>query len=149
MRLVLTVGLPGSGKSTWLRERGVEAISSDGVRALLSGDETNQSLNRLVFRTMRQMAKARRLAGAQATYIDSTALTKWERRCWVRWAELNDCEVEVVLFEVELEECLRRNAARARVVPEDALRRMAERMERPTLDEGFLKISTVSATPAR
>ncbi|MBI4892404.1 MAG: AAA family ATPase [Acidobacteria bacterium] len=149
MRLVLTVGLPGSGKSTWLRGQGVEAISSDGVRALLSGDETNQSLNRLVFRTMRQMAKARMLAGAEVTYIDSTALTKWERRCWVRFAELNDCEVEVVFFEVDEEECLRRNAGRARVVPEDVLRRMAARMERPSVDEGFLRISTISARPAR
>jgi predicted kinase len=149
MRLVLTVGLPGSGKSTWLSEQGVEAISSDRIRAMLSGDEANQSVNRLVFRTMRQIAEARLKAGAEVTYIDSTALTRWERRCWVRFGELHDCSVEVALFEVGVEECLRRNRARDRVVPEEAVVRMAARWERPTLDEGFSAISRIAGTPAR
>lgn len=144
MRLVVLVGLPGSGKTTWLRERGVEALSSDAVRGMLTGDETDQSLNRLVFRTLRSLARARKEAGAEVTYIDSTALTRWERRCWVRFAELNKCGVEVVFFDVPVDECLRRNRLRERVVPEEALKKMAQRMERPEVTEGFERVAVIS-----
>ena len=98
MRLVVLVGLPASGKSTWIQQCGVFALSSDEVREMLSGDVTDQSMNRLVFQTLRQLAAARVRAGADVTYIDSTALTPWERRCWIRFGELHDCAVEAVFF---------------------------------------------------
>lgn len=149
MKLVVLVGLPGSGKTTWLRASGLEALSSDAVRGLLTGDETHQGVNRVVFRTLRSLARARKEAGSEVTYIDSTALTRWERRCWVRFAELNECEVEAVWFDVDLEECLRRNRKRERVVPEEALRRMAARMEPPRIEEGFGRVTRVSEMRAR
>lgn len=143
MKLVVLVGLPGSGKSTWLQERGLDALSSDAVRRMLTGDETDQSVNRLVFQTLRVMARARKEAGAEVTYIDSTALARWERRCWVRFAELNACEVEALFFDVPVEECLRRNRLRERMVPEEALLRMAGRLEAPTVDEGFGRVEII------
>ncbi len=143
MRLGLTVGLPASGKSTWLREQGLTALSSDSARALLSGDETNQSINRLVFRTLRRLCEARLEAGVAETWIDSTALAWWERRCWIRWAELHGCEIECVFFDVPLDECLRRNAARERIVPEGAMRAMAARLTPPSADEGFARVRVI------
>jgi len=147
MRLVVLVGLPASGKSTWIQQHGVFALSSDDVREMLSGDVTDQSMNRLVFQTLRQLAAARVRAGADVTYIDSTALTPWERRCWIRFGELHDCTVEAVFFDVPLEECKRRNAARARVVPEYVMDRMAARLVPPSLDEGFTRVSTAAGSP--
>lgn len=143
MKLGLTAGLPGSGKSTWLREQGLPALSSDSVRHLLTGDETNQNINRLVFRTLRRLCEARLEAGMAETWIDSTALAPWERRCWVRWAELNGCGIECVYFDVPLEECLRRNAARGRTVPEAAMQAMAARLVRPSAGEGFDSVRVV------
>ena len=147
MRLVVLVGLPASGKSTWIQQCGVFALSSDEVREMLSGDVTDQSMNRLVFQTLRQLAAARVRAGADVTYIDSTALTPWERRCWIRFGELHDCTVEAVFFDVPLEECKRRNAARTRVVPESVMDRMAARLGPPSLDEGFTQVSTAAGSP--
>jgi predicted kinase len=143
MKLGLTVGLPGSGKSTWLREQGLPALSSDAVRALLTGDETNQNINRLVFRTLRRLCEARLEAGMAETWIDSTALAQWERRCWIRWAELNGCDIECVFFDVPLDECLRRNAARDRIVPASAMQAMAARLVRPSIEEGFASVRVV------
>lgn len=143
MRLVILVGLPASGKSTWLKEKGLYALSSDAVRELLTGDMKDQTMNRLVFRTLRQLAAARVRAGAAVTYIDSTALTLWERRCWIRFAELHDCTAEAVFFDVPPEECKRRNALRLRVVPEQVLDRMAARLVPPAASEGFTRVSTI------
>ncbi len=146
MRLVVLVGLPASGKSTWLKENGLFALSSDAVREMLTGDVTDQSVNRLVFRTLRQLAAARVRAGAEVTYIDSTALTPWERRCWIRLAELHDCTAEALFFDVPLRECQRRNALRARVVPDHVLERMAARLVAPSTAEGFTRVSTIAGT---
>lgn len=149
MKLVLLVGLPASGKSTWLARQGFPALSSDAVRVLLTDDVHSQKVNRLVFKTLRYLAKARLEAGAEVTYIDSTALGVWERRCWVRLAQMHGCPIEAMFFDVPLAECKRRNARRARKVPEDVLDKMAARLVPPSVEEGFSRVSKVSDTPAK
>jgi len=147
MRLVILVGLPASGKSTWAQKQALPILSSDAVRVLLTGDVTHQGANRLIFQTLRQLAAARLQAGMEVTCIDSTALTQWERRCWVRFAQLHNCEAEAVYFDVPLAECKRRNAARDRVVPDPVMDLMAARLQPPDAAEGFSRITVVRLDP--
>jgi predicted kinase len=143
MRIYVLVGLPGSGKTTWLARLGKPSLSSDAIRALITGDEANQEHNRLVFSLLRSLVRARLAAGCNETWIDTTALTRRERRSWVRLAQMRGCPVEAVYFDTPIEVCMARNAARERVVPAAAMQRMARRLTPPTLDEGFQRIVVI------
>ena len=48
--------------------------------------------------------------------------------------------MEAVFFDVPLEVCLDRNARRHRVVPEEALAKMAAKLVPPTTEEGFARV---------
>jgi len=139
--------LPGSGKSTWLERLGVTALSSDWTRALLIDDPTNQTIHGRVFGTLRYLLRQRLELSRPVTYIDATNLTRKERRPYIKKADLYDAEVEAVFFDTPIEVCMERNAARHRIVPEEAIREMARKLRPPTFDEGFNRITVFE--PAR
>ncbi|MCS7026203.1 MAG: AAA family ATPase [Bryobacteraceae bacterium] len=146
-RIVLLVGLPGSGKSTWAARQNLPVLSSDEIRRLLLDDPADQRANRRVFQILRFLLKQRLALRRALSCVDATHLTRAERRPYLALAEIYDCEVEAVFFDVPLEVCKDRNRSRSRVVPEDVLDRMAARLEPPTLEEGFTRLQVVREFP--
>lgn len=142
-RIVVLVGLPGSGKSTYLERLGVRALSSDAIRGLLADDETDQGIHREVFATLRYLLRRRLALKRPVTYLDATHLTPRERRPYVKMGQIFGCSVEAVHFDVPLEVCRERNRRRGRMVPEDVLERMAAKLTPPTVEEGFSVVTVV------
>ena len=141
--VVLAIGLPGSGKSSWFKRHNVMPLSSDMVRSLLFDNVREQRFQDLVFSNLRSMLKARLIAKRPMNYVDATNLTPQERQHWIKLAKDYNYEVHAVFFDVPLEVCIERHQRRDRVVPEDVMRRMAAKLKPPSFAEGFAKITVV------
>jgi predicted kinase len=141
--VVLAIGLPGSGKSSWFKRHNVAPLSSDMIRSLLFDDVREQRFQDLVFSNLRSMLKARLIAKRPTNYVDATNLTPQERQHWVKLAKDYNYEVHAIFFDVPLEVCIERHQRRDLVVPEDVMRRMAAKLKAPTFEEGFAKITVV------
>jgi predicted kinase len=141
--VILAIGLPGSGKSSWFKRHKITPLSSDMVRMLLFDDAQEQRFQDLVFSNLRSMLKARLIARRPLNYVDATNLTPHERHSWIKLAKDYGYEVQAVFFDVPVEVCLERNRRRERSVDEDAMRRMAGKLKPPTFEEGFSKVTVV------
>ncbi|HEY7099280.1 MAG TPA: AAA family ATPase [Terriglobales bacterium] len=141
--VVLAIGLPGSGKSSWFKRHNITPLSSDLLRSILFDDPAEQRFQDLVFSNLRSMLKARLIARRPMNYVDATNLTSHDRHSWIKLAKDFGYEVHAVFFDVPLEVCLERNKKRPRTVGEDVLRRLASKLKPPTFEEGFAKITVV------
>jgi len=143
--LVLLIGASGSGKSTFAaRHFAADAvISSDRLRGALAGDEAAQHATDAAFTRLDQWLDARLRAGALAV-VDATNV-EWTRRSeLIRRALHQGRPAIAIVFDLPLDLCLARNAARTaahqRTIPAAVLRRQHDTLRRDLdrLDlEGF------------
>ncbi len=141
--VVLAIGLPGSGKSSWFKRHDIHPLSSDLLRELLFDDAQEQRFQDLVFSNLRSMLKARLIARRPMNYVDATNLTPQDRHSWIKLAKDYGYDVQGLFFDVPLEVCMERHQRRGRAVPEDIMRKMAGKLKPPTFEEGFSKITVV------
>ena len=142
-KIIITVGLPGSGKSTYLERLAIHPLSSDRIRLILADDATDQTIHARVFQTIRYLLRHRLAIGRPVTYVDATHLTVEERRPYINIARWYRCDVEAIFFDCPVEVCRERNRGRNRVVPEEALELMAAKLAPPKWEEGFTKITVI------
>ena len=139
--IILLIGLPGSGKSTWAERyvsywKHIVSISSDKIREELYGDEATQGDNNKIFSLVRERTEEA-LKNHKDVIIDATNMTIKDRSVYFDIAKTYDAIVTGILFDIPVEECKRRNSERDRVVPDFVYDKMMKRYEPPQLSEGF------------
>ena len=143
LRIVLAIGLPGSGKSAWFRKQSIMPLSSDQLRVTLADNEDEQHFQADIFRALRYLLEVRLDLNRPLTYIDATNLVREQRRDFIEIAQRRNCSIEALFFDVPLAVCLERNRDRSRQVSESVMREMATKLETPTPEEGFSRVVRV------
>ena len=80
--LILTVGLPRSGKSTWAMKTGFPVVNPDSIRLAVHGQPFIPEAEPLVWVTAKMMVRALFLAGHETVVLDATNLTEARRDEW-------------------------------------------------------------------
>lgn len=139
LTVVLFVGIPGSGKSTFFRARFAE------THVLVSKDLWPNARHR-DRRQARVIDEA--LAAERSLVVDNTNPTREERAAVIEAARRHGARVVGYYFATPLADALSRNArreGRARV-PDAGVHAIAKRMCRPALDDGFDELHCVRLT---
>lgn len=140
-KIILTVGCPGSGKSTWAREfiaknPGFFNINRDDYRQSIMGheerDEYKYTKKKESIVTYMQHDAAHMILcqdGTKGVIISDTNLNPERRLAWEEYAKQWGHEVVYQVFDVPWTELVKRNAKRGiKAVPIDVLRSMYSHM---------------------
>lgn len=152
-KCTLLVGVPGSGKSTWLLDREyIEdqyiASTDDIIEQIAFGfgmtyDEGFKDLIKFAEKVMwKELADF--AEDGERIYIDRTNLSVKSRKRFIDFLKPYGYEFDAVVFATpETEEWARRLYRPGKTIPDHVLESMADNIEMPKKEEGFTKITFV------
>lgn len=145
-KLILLVGIPGSGKTTLAKkvlERGFHYLNADSIREELYGDPSVQGDPQQVFDIFFNRLEIALVDGLDII-IDNTNLNPKQRKPILERAQGKGySDIQLWLLDVPLQVCLERNRQRARIVEEEIVANMfmeLNRAGRPQRSEGKIVI---------
>lgn len=147
--LIVLVGPPASGKSTWAKRngRGAVHVSQDDLIDAISPDGFDH-IYRPVYRAAEDAVARAALEHGNTVIVDRTNRTRAHRCRWLAIARDADCAAIAVTMGASFSLCRERNRRRqdVRRLTEERMERMIAAIEPVRPDEGFTAIFDDSAT---
>lgn len=149
VKFVMLIGIPGSGKTTWAREKMKYRsstyihLSSDEIRNKIASDTGETDRNKLNAKTFKVMndSTIECLKRGISIFYDATNLTVKDRRHIMKKVIALQSELEIetkaVVFNTPFEVCYERNRRRKEPVPNEYMRKYRDMFTYPTEEEGF------------
>jgi len=132
--MIVTIGLPRSGKSTWAKkmakEKGYAIVNPDAIRLALHGQAFYGDAEPMVWGIAQTMTRALYEAGHRGVIIDATNTTEKRRIMW----RMMHPRIIWAVFDVPLEVCIARAKEGDNSDLFDIIMRMHKAME-PLRDE--------------
>lgn len=143
--LIMLVGLPASGKSTWAKEYSEThpdyiVHSSDKLREEMYGDNYDDADNSKVFEELhRRILEDLKM---HSVIYDATILVKKRRVHFLKGVPKHVYKT-CIMFLKTYEKCLKDNSKRENSVPDEVITRMRKVFSPPMYHEGFNEIRVV------
>jgi predicted kinase len=152
-KLILLIGLPGSGKTTLAHKllaeySGSHLICTDSIRAQLFGSQEVQGSWLLVWRQVHEQMRQAVALSAMAIYDATNAVRRYRKDAIALARTTGFTHIIGVCLDTPLTLCLERNQKRDRTVPEEVILQMHASLLNapPTQQEGFDYLIHYSST---
>ena len=122
-RLIITVGYPRCGKSTWAKGTGIPVVSSDAIRMAIFGQLWYEASEHWVLPFARTMVRSLFFAGHSRVIWDSVNITEALRTVWRPSPDML-WERTYTIFNTTADECRRRADATDRPYLKGVIDRM-------------------------
>lgn len=146
--LYLAIGLPGSGKSTYIKEHFSDSfiISRDDIRFEMMGESSKyfekekEVFNEFVYRIQTALDKDSKNVIADATHINQKSRNKLLNKL-----KLKGVKIHILFINTPVEKCLERNHARdeSERLPDKVITDFYQRLELPSHSEKYKYISII------
>jgi len=132
-KLILTVGLPRSGKSTWALKQECPVVAGDAIREAIFGTLWWPPGEHQVWATARTMVRSLFLAGHKTVIFDSINVTQQSRRFWL---PTEDCpwSLEYTVISTPVKTCMQRALATKQEYLIPVIEKAADIWDDPTED---------------
>lgn len=153
--LVITRGCPASGKSTWIKENGLEqyTLSADSIRTIIQSPVMNEEgryeisqkndkkVWEMLFQLMEERMKRGEFIVIDATHNNDKLIKRYKDYC-----DTYKYSIFVKEFRVPLEECIERNSKRDeyKFVPVESIKRCYRNIELQPTPSFCRKIDNIS-----
>jgi predicted kinase len=138
--LIITCGLPRSGKTTWSKKMRLPVVNPDAIRMALGCYPFNRGRENEVWETASTIVKHHFHYGHEVVIVDATSLSTQARWNWKNVANSVGARLVAVPFKTDVETCVKR----AKLVKDDntkqliaVIKSMNETAVWPTKGEGL------------
>lgn len=146
--LILTIGLPGSGKSTLIQKLDLPStfiiITPDQIRFNQFSVTFDERIEPQIWMIVRALMEGHFKLG-RSVYLDSTNLANHRRKEWIDLASRYKQSVLGIFMDIPFDRVIAQNKQRPPewTVPEEVIAEMSRLLQPPLLREGFDQIVSI------